>query len=190
MVSSLRFIRPRIQSLISIAFVDRIAIHTVDDFTDHLGRQSEILSNGAVSSSHKYARRVTHPQANALDDESQPDLASSLRKTGQHTHEELSNSVGVKEYQPRDGSITPPIKEKLVDTISDNDPFQPTFEFVGDTAAGAGTVVGTITGSDGKDAPLQDTGSDLVGAQGKAVSSLGGGVEGVSDHCYAVLVWS
>ena len=118
-------------------------------------------------------------QANALDDESLPDLASTVRKTGQHTHEELSNSVGLKEYKPRDGSITPPIKDKLVDTIKENDPFEPTFEFVGNTAAGAGTLVGDLTGSDGKDAPLQDTGLDVVGAQGKAISSLGGGVEGV-----------
>ena len=118
-------------------------------------------------------------QANALDDESLPDLASTVRKTGQHTHEELSNSVGLKEYKPRDGSITPPIKDKLVDTIKENDPFEPTFDFVGNTAAGAGTLVGDLTGSDGKDAPLQDTGLDVVGAQGKAISSLGGGVEGV-----------
>jgi hypothetical protein len=53
------------------------------------------------------------------------------------------------------------------------------FEFVGNTAAGAGTLVGDLTGSDGKNAPLQDTGLDVVGAQGKAISSLGGGVEGV-----------
>lgn len=124
---------------------------------------------------------LTPAQANALDDESQPDLASSVRKTGAHTHEELSNSVGVKEYKPRaDGSITGPLKDTLTDTIVENDPFEPAFTDVGSTAAGAGTLVGTATGSDGKDAPLQDTGIDAVGAQGKAVSHLGGGVEGVS----------
>jgi hypothetical protein len=122
---------------------------------------------------------TANPQANALDDESLPDLASTVRKTGEHTHEELSNSVGLKEYKPRDGFITPPIKDKLSDTIKQNDPFEPTFEFVGNTAAGAGTLVGDLTGSDGENAPLQDTGLDIVGAQGKAISSLGGGVEGV-----------
>jgi len=148
--------------------LNHIGIHSVDDVTDHLGRQSEILSNSA---------------ANALDDESQPDLASSVRKTGKHTHEELSNSVGNKEYHARDeGSITPPIKDKLKDTIVENDPFEPTFKYVGDTASRTGTLVGDLTGDDGKDAPLQDTGLDVVGAQGKAVSSLGGGVEGFGNE--------
>lgn len=165
--------------LTALAVANRIGVHSVDDVTDHLGRQSEILSNAAVSKLRAYTGQVAHLQANALDDESLPDLASSVRKTGEHTHEELSNSVGVKEYHARDGSITPPIKDKLVDTIKENDPFKPTFEAVGSTAAGAGTLVGDLTGSDGKDAPLQNTGLDVVGAQGKAISSLGGGVEGV-----------
>lgn len=30
-------------------FANRIGVHSVDDVTDHLGRQSEILSNGVVS---------------------------------------------------------------------------------------------------------------------------------------------
>lgn len=116
-----------------------------------------------------------------MDDESQPDLASSVRKTGQHTHEELSNSVGVKEYKPRaDSGITGPLKDTLVDTISENDPFEPTFTDFGSTVAGAGTLVGTATGSDGENPPLQGTGIDAVSVQGNAVSSLGGGVEGVS----------
>lgn len=127
---------------------------------------------------------ATDFQGNALDDESQPELADSVRKTGQHTHEELSNSVGVKEYQPRaesEQSITGPIKDELKDTIVENDPFEPTFKAVGSSAAGAGALVGAATGSDGENPPLQDTGIDAVGAQGKAISSLGGGVEGVSS---------
>ena len=114
---------------------------------------------------------VTNSKSNALNDESLPGAASTVQNAGQHLHEELGRA---------DSSTTSPIKQNVTNLIDANDPFDPTFTAVGQEAAGTGDAVGTATGSNGQKAPLQGTGVEEVSAQGKAVSALGAGVEGVS----------